>query len=169
MPADTPAAAAIPAGDTPAATTAAPATGGSSISADTNSAGGSGVYTTLVGPSVTEGAAGDLGVGSDLDAGLARIGADLGMQLAGHRAQLAHVAHHEDLAAVLLREGEAVCAFPEAGISKRDLAQFYEAIADRVLPYLRDRPLERRALRQRDERVVGITAAMNTGTGSPLG
>ncbi len=31
--------------------------------------------------------------------------------------------------------------FPEAGISKRDLAIFYDAIADRMVPYLRDRPL----------------------------
>ena len=31
--------------------------------------------------------------------------------------------------------------FPEAGITKRELAQYYEAIESRALPYLRDRPL----------------------------
>lgn len=31
--------------------------------------------------------------------------------------------------------------FPEAKLSKRDLAQYYEKIADWILPYLRDRPL----------------------------
>ncbi len=31
--------------------------------------------------------------------------------------------------------------FPEAKLTKRDLAQYYEKIADWILPYLRDRPL----------------------------
>jgi len=31
--------------------------------------------------------------------------------------------------------------FPEAGITKSDLAQFYESVASRLLPHLRDRPL----------------------------
>ncbi len=31
--------------------------------------------------------------------------------------------------------------FPEADLAKRDLARYYEAMADRALPYLRDRPL----------------------------
>jgi bifunctional non-homologous end joining protein LigD len=31
--------------------------------------------------------------------------------------------------------------FPEAGITKRDLARYYETVASRALPYLRDRPL----------------------------
>jgi hypothetical protein len=47
-----------------AAASVTPATGGSSISADSNSTGGTGVYTTLVGPSLTEAAPGDLAVGS---------------------------------------------------------------------------------------------------------
>ena len=31
--------------------------------------------------------------------------------------------------------------YPEAGITKRDLALFYETIADWILPHLRNRPL----------------------------
>ncbi len=57
---------AIPLASVSAAVGLTAATGGSSISADTHSPGGSGAYTTLVGPSIQEGAAGDLATGGTL-------------------------------------------------------------------------------------------------------
>jgi hypothetical protein len=54
----------IPIASVSAAVGVTAATGGSSISADTNGAGGTGVYTTLLGPSIVEDAAGQVVVGS---------------------------------------------------------------------------------------------------------
>jgi hypothetical protein len=54
----------IPIASVSAAVSVNAATGGSSISADTNGAGGTGVYTTLIGPSIVEDAAGQVAIGS---------------------------------------------------------------------------------------------------------
>jgi len=57
----------IPFASVSAAVTVTGAAGGGAISADTNSAGGSGVYTALTGPSITEGTAGELAAGGSID------------------------------------------------------------------------------------------------------
>ena len=54
----------IPVASVSAAVGITGATGGSTISADTNSTTGTGAYTTLIGPAIQEGGAGDLAIGS---------------------------------------------------------------------------------------------------------
>jgi len=56
----------VPLASVSAAVGVTPATGGSSISADTNSAGGTGAYTTLVGPAVQEDMPGQLASGTSI-------------------------------------------------------------------------------------------------------
>ncbi len=49
-------------------------------------------------------------------------------------------AHQDIIAGVNLTNPDKLL-YPEAGITKRDLALFYEAIGDWIVPHLRDRPL----------------------------
>lgn len=48
--------------------------------------------------------------------------------------------NHNTIAGILLSNPDKVL-YPEAGITKRDLALYYEAIGEWIVPYLRNRPL----------------------------
>lgn len=51
-----------------------------------------------------------------------------------------HPPHHNEVAAVRLTHPDKLY-FPERGLTKRGLAAYYEAVADVMLPGIRDRPL----------------------------
>jgi bifunctional non-homologous end joining protein LigD len=59
----------------------------------------------------------------------------------GHRSQVTgHESRSSTIAGIPLSHPDKVM-YPEAGITKRDLALYYEAVADRILPHLKGRPL----------------------------
>ena len=57
--------------------------------------------------------------------------------------------------------------FPEAAITKRDLAEYYASVAPHLLPHIAGRPLEPRALSRRLDEASASTKSTPTRRSTP--
>ena len=73
-----------------------------------------------------------------------------------------HESHSSVVAGITLTHPDKVL-YPEAGITKRDLALYYEAVADRILPHLAESSADARALPERLEQAVLLSEARHGG------